>query len=239
MQAEPSREPDEAPSATPTQAPTDSPQASPTWTPTPPAPESYLPEFAACGSSCPLPPPRTETGIPLMRALSLRASARAFRADELPLQVLSDLLWAAFGVNRPGGKRTAPSAYDVQDIEVYLAAAKGLFVYDASGHRLLPILAEDLRAATGSQAFVATAPANLVYVSDSNRLAAAGLAGEDASMFSWAHSGFIAQNVYLYCASQGLATVVRSTVNRAELAGRLGLAESRRVTLVQTVGYAA
>ncbi len=237
----PGPQPTEVPSTTSTATPSELPQASATWTPTPPEPEPYLPVFAQAGDALALPPPRTEIGIPLMRALSQRASSRSFRGGELPLPVISDLLWAAFGVNRPAsGGRTAPSAYGVQDIDVYLATAKGLFFYDATGHRLLPALPDDLRAATGSQGFAATAPLDLVYVSDADRLAAGGIAaGEDRSMYAWAHSGFIAQNVYLYCASEGLATVVRSTIDREGLAGRMSLAGSQRVTLAQTVGYPA
>ena len=234
-----SAEPEASATETAAPPPTDSPEPSATWTITPPAPVEYLPDYSACGPDCPLPAPRTEMGIPLMRALSLRASSREFRSDEPPLQLISDLLWAAFGVNRPGtGKRTAPSAYNVQDMDVYLATAKGLFLYDALRHSLQPVLPDDLRAATGAQGFVAQAPLNLVYVSDAARLAAGGIgSSEDQLAFSWAHSGLIAQNVNLFCASEGLATVVRSTVSREALAGRMGLPEGQRITLAQTVGY--
>jgi nitroreductase len=173
-----------------------------------------------------------------MRAFSLRASRRLFRPQPLPLQIVSELLWAAFGVNRPAsGGRTAPSAYGAEDIDVYLATGGGLLRYAANGHRLLPVRPDDLRAATGSQPFVAAAPLDLVYVSDSARLAAAGIAAGEQAMFSWAHSGFIAQNVYLFCASEGLASVVRSTIDREALAARMGLASTQQITLAQTVGY--
>jgi len=154
------------------------------------------------------------------------------------VQVLANLLWAGFGVNRPQtGGRTAPSAYDFQDVDIYLATAKGLFHYDAGNQCLKAILSDDVRPFTGVQAFVATVPVNLVYVSDYSRMASASV--EDREHWSWAHSGFIAQNVYLACASEGLANVVRSTINRAQLANRMGLNENQHIILAQSIGYPA
>jgi SagB-type dehydrogenase family enzyme len=173
-----------------------------------------------------------------MAALSARRSSRSFRADELPLQVLADLLWAGFGVNRPEtGGRTAPSAYDVQDIQVYLTTASGVYRYQAPEHALLVLSADDLRARTGSQAFVAVAPLNLVYVSDGSRLS--GVSAEDRERWPFAHAGCIAQNVYLACAALGLAAVVRSTLDRGALAAALGLPAGQTILLAQTVGVPA
>ncbi len=183
-----------------------------------------------------LPKPQTEGGKPLMQALSLRRSSREFSSEKLSPQVLSNLLWAAFGVNRADlGKRTAPSAMNWQEIDIYVATADGLYVYDAQGHRLNPVLSEDVRAATGTQAFVKEAPVDLVYVADFSR-AARGSA-EDRTLYSAADTGFIAQNVYLYCASDGLATVVRGSVDRAALAKVLKLRPEQKIILAQTVGY--
>jgi SagB-type dehydrogenase family enzyme len=182
-----------------------------------------------------LPEPKKDGGRPLMQVLSDRQSQREFSSEKLPLPALSNLLWAAFGVNRPDGRRTAPSARNWQDMDIYVAMADGLYLYDAKAHALKQVLAEDLRGATGSQPFVAEAPVDLVYVSD---LAKTGNASaEDRLLYTGAHTGFIAENVYLYCASEGLATVVRGLVDRPALAKRMQLRPDQRITLAQTVGY--
>ena len=183
----------------------------------------------------PLPRPQTDIGRPLMQVLKDRSSSRAFSPEKLPAQVMSNLLWAAFGVNRPdSGKRTAPSARNWQEIDVYVATADGLFVYDAKAHQLNPILREDVRAATGGQPFVKDAPVNLVYVAD---LAKTGSASADRDMFVAADAGFIAQNVYLFCASEGLATVVRGGIDRPAMSKVMGLRPDQKIILAQTVGY--
>jgi len=97
-----------------------------------------------------------------MQVLRERKTTREFAPDKLPQQLLSNLLWAAFGINRPDGKRTAPSAMNWQEIDIYVAMSDGLFLYDAKENRLEPVLAQDIRPATGTQSFVATAPLNLV-----------------------------------------------------------------------------
>jgi nitroreductase len=180
-----------------------------------------------------LPPPQTDGGRPLMQVLKERKTSREFGSEKLPPQILSNLLWAAFGINRPEGKRTAPSAMNWQEMDVYVATADGLFIYDAKASRLGPVLAQDVRAATGTQPFVAGAPLNLVYVAD---LAKTGGAG-DAELYTSADAGFIAQNVYLFCASEGLATVVRGSVDRAALAKVMKLRPEQKIVLAQTVGY--
>jgi nitroreductase len=183
-----------------------------------------------------LPKPQTEGGKPLMRALKERSTGREFSARELSPQVLSNLLWAADGINRPdSGKRTAPSANNHQEIDIYVATAKGLFLFDAKANQLQPVLAEDIRASTGSQEFVKDAPVDLVYVADFARM---GKSSEpDKIFYSAANTGFIAQNVYLFCASEGLSTVVRGGVDRAALAKVMKLRPEQRITLSQTVGY--
>ncbi len=183
-----------------------------------------------------LPAPQMTGGRPLLDCLKARQSARDFAVEKLPLQVLSNLLWAADGINRPeSGKRTAPSAVNWQDIDIYAATADGLFLYLPKEHALRKVLAEDVRAATGSQDFVKTAPLNLVYVSDSTKLKAG--TDEDKRFHSGAHTGFISQNVYLYCASEGLSTVVRGLVDREAAAKVLKLRPEQHITLAQTVGY--
>jgi SagB-type dehydrogenase family enzyme len=183
-----------------------------------------------------LPPPQTEIGKPLMQALKLRQSSRSFDSKPLPLQELSNLLWAADGINRPeSGKRTAPSAVNWQEVDIYVALPEGLFLYEAKTHSLAPVIARDLREATGRQPFVKDAPLNLVYVSDFAKMKNA--SEDDKMLYGAADVGFVAQNVYLYCASQGLAVVVRAMVDRPTLAKELNLRPEQRIILSQTVGY--
>lgn len=187
------------------------------------------------GGVLPLPPPRTEGGQPLISALRLRRSTREYAARPLPSQVLSDLLWAAFGVNRPSGERTAPYWRHVMVIDVYLAMAEGVWRYDPAAHTLLPHLTEDIRAQTGLQDFVAMAPLNLVYVAHGERMT--DISSWERRLYASVDAGFIGQNVYLFCASEGLATVFRGAVDYAALARALLLPGQQFVTFSQTVGY--
>jgi SagB-type dehydrogenase family enzyme len=182
-----------------------------------------------------LPKPRIDAGKPLMQVLNARKTTREFSPEKLSPQVLSDLLWAAFGVNRPDGRRTAPSAMNSQEIDIYVAVAEGVYLYDARPHALKPVVAGDLRAATGGQDFVRSAPLNLVYVADFARMG--GAPEQEKVFYSAADSGFIGQNVYLYCASEGLGAVIRGTVDRPALAKALKLRPEQRILLAQTVGY--
>lgn len=182
-----------------------------------------------------LPDPQREGGMPLMEALQIRKSTRNFSEEELPSQVLSNLLWAAFGVNRPeSGKRTAPSARNWQEIDIYVALEKGLFLYDAASHSLKPVLPVDLRAQTGMQDFVGRAPINLVYVADLTRMGDA--SADQKKMYASADASFIAQNVYLFCASEDLGTVVRGALDREALSKAMQLGSEKYVTFAQTVG---
>lgn len=184
-----------------------------------------------------LPPPQMTGGLPLMDTLAIRQSTRHFGTREISPQLLSNLLWAADGVNRGGaGGRTAPSARDWQEIDIYIARADGVFLYLPEPHTLQHVLAHDVRALTGAQDFVATAPVNLVYVADLSKVDAVDAA--ERRFYCAADAGFIAQNVYLFCASAGLATVVRGLLNRRELAKAMGLHSHQRILLAQTVGYA-
>jgi SagB-type dehydrogenase family enzyme len=181
-------------------------------------------------------PPQTESGMPLMQALKNRQTSRSFSSQELPKQVLSDLLWAAFGINREdSGKRTAPSARNWQEIDIYVAMTNGLYLYNAKDHSLEPILSEDIREKTGGQPFVKDAPVNLVYVANFTKMGRS--SQEDKLIYSAADTGFISQNVYLFCASEGLATVVRGSVDRDALHKTMKLRPDQRIVLAQTVGY--
>lgn len=175
-----------------------------------------------------LPAPQTAGGKPFMQVLKERASHREFAPDALAPQLLSNLLWAAWGINRPdSGKRTAPSAMNRQEMDVYVALPDGVYLYEAKEHRLKPVVAGDLRALTGTQPYVGTAPLNLVYVSRGGADAAGG----------GIQAGLISENVYLFCASEGLATVVRGSVNRDALAQALKLGPDQKIVLAQSVGY--
>lgn len=184
-----------------------------------------------------LPQPVALPPLTLELALKRRHSVRSFLPDSVPLPALSALLWAAFGINRPDtGGRTAPSAHNWQEMDVYVALAEGTYRYDPAGHRLLLVNAEDLRRHTGTQDFVATAPVNFVYVANFQRMQ--GVRDEDRGFLAGADAGCIAQNVYLGCAALGLATVVRGLVDRRRLSQALDLASNQRIALAQSVGLA-
>ena len=182
-----------------------------------------------------LPEPKTSGGMPLMQALKERKSGRDFSSQKLPLATLSSLLWAAWGVNRPDGHRTAPSAQNKQEMDVYVAMSDGLYLYEAPQNQLRKILSDDIRAATGMQDYVKDAAADLVYVAD---LSKSGWKNpEDIEFYSGADTSFLAQNVYLFCASEGLSAVVRGSIKRPELAKLMKLRPDQKITLAQTIGF--
>ena len=187
-----------------------------------------------------LPAPDKTGGKPLMQALNERHTTRSFTTDSLTLQQLSDLLWAGFGINRPDqGKRTAPSAMNWQEIDVYVTMPGGSYVYVAESHILKFINNKDLRKATGGQSFVGDAALNILYVADmGKRGIKEGDQIKDADLFmTYSDAAFIAQNVYLYCASANLGCVVRGSVPEGgTLASDLGLRSNQIITLAQTVG---
>ncbi len=183
-----------------------------------------------------LPAPRADGGKPLMQALQMRSTSRGFAPDQLPPQVLSDLLWAAYGINRPeSAKRTVPSASNCQEMDIYVSMAGGLYLYDAKANRLAPVSNEDIRALTGKQPFVKTAPVNLILVANYSRMGK--YSPEDKERYSHTDAGFIGQNVYLFCASEGLATVFRASIDRPALAKAMKLREDQKILFSQTVGY--
>lgn len=182
-----------------------------------------------------LPAPDKRGGLPLMQALAKRRSSREFASRPLPLPVLSSLLWAAFGVNRRGGGRTAPSAIDAQEIDVYVALPQGAYAYDARTHALNLVAASDLRRVTGYQDFVDQAPLDLVYVADHARMGLVPVSQRES--YASAAAGAISQNVYLFAASAGLATVIRAWIDRSAIGDALGLTHDQQVLLSQTVGY--
>ncbi len=177
-----------------------------------------------------------DTGRPLLHVLKERKSSRAFSPRILPKRVLSNLLWAANGINRPAsGGRTAPSAMNQHEIDIYVATAEGLYLFDANGRQLRPVLKRDIRALTGGQAYVQDAPVNLVFVADFTRMSLTPV--QDRDFYAAADTGFISQNIYLYCASEGLATVIRGSIDRATLAEAMKLGPDQKIILAQSVGY--
>ncbi len=182
-----------------------------------------------------LPKPRMEGGKPLFQALKERKSIREFKPDALPLPVLSDLLWAAFGINRPeNDHRTAPSTMNMQGIDLYVARTDGVYLYEAKPHRLRLVLAEDLRAKTTGQAELKVAPVAVILVADHARMAKA--KPEQREKYAFIDAGFISQNIYLFCASEGLATVVHD-LDRPPLAQALKLRPDQQIVIAQAVGY--
>ncbi len=184
-----------------------------------------------------LPQPQVQGGKPLMQALKERKSLRNFSSRQLPLQVIADLLWSAGGINRSGQaeNRTAPSAMNMQEIDIYVAKAEGLYLFDAKENILKPVFSKDIRALTGKQDFVKDAPLNLIYVADLDKMKFH--IESDINFYSAADTGFISENVYLYCASAGLATVVRGWMDKPALAEAMKLTKTQRVIFAQTVGY--
>ena len=182
-----------------------------------------------------LPAPSRDGGLPLMQALALRQSRREFRPDPLNPQVLSDLLWAACGINRAElGGRTAPSAMNAQEIDLYVATAEGLWLFEPAAHRLQRVQASDVRRVTGYQDFVDEAPLDLAMVADHSRMKMVPASKRES--YASVAAGAIAQNVYLFCASAGLATVTRAWFDRAALTRAIGLGPDQQIVLTQTVG---
>jgi len=191
-------------------------------------------EFDA-SKSIRLPAPVMSGGMPLMQALAARQSQREFRTVLLPQQTLSDLLWACAGVNRAElGGRTSPSAMNAQEVDVYVALATGLYRYEPVAHVLHLAVAVDVRRVTGYQDFVDTAPLDLVYVADHSRMKT--IPASHRESYASIAAGAMAQNVYLYCASTGLATVMRAWFDRAALGQSMGLDADQQILLTQTVG---
>jgi SagB-type dehydrogenase family enzyme len=181
-------------------------------------------------------PPDLTSGKSLMQSLNERKSSREFSQKGLPLKEISNLLWAANGINRvEEGKHTAPTARNWQDIDVYIMMKEGVFLYDPISSQLKPVASGDFRSSAGTQDYVATAPVNLVFVSDFSRMKNA--SEESKPLYAASDAAFIAQNVYLYCASAELAVVVRASLDKEKLANVLKLDSNQNIILAQTVGY--
>ena len=183
-----------------------------------------------------LPQPNLDPGKSLVQALKDRKTTKEYALDSLPEQTMSNLLWAAFGINRPDtGKRTAPSAHNWQEIDVYIATASEIYLYDPKAHALIPVLSGDHRSLTYTQVpLFKDAPAHLVYIADLDKMGE----GEEGSkmIFAAMDTGFVAQNVYLYCASEGLPTGFRISINKEKLGQAVKLRPNQRIMAAQSVG---
>ena len=179
--------------------------------------------------------PDKTRGSAVMKALNERQSIREYSTESLKPQDLSDLLWAANGVNRDDGRRTAPSTRNLQEVEIYVAFPEGIYHYNAAEHVLNLKVAGDFReAVAASQAFVATAPISILLVADMNKF---GNLSESSRMFGAIDVGIVSQNISIACAALGLATVPRGTMNHEVLRMALKLSDMQLLMLNHPVGY--
>lgn len=184
-----------------------------------------------------LPAPNMEGGMTLMEALKNRQTKREFSKEKLSDQKLSDLLWAAFGINRPeSGKRTAPSAVNWQETDIYVSLESGVYLYNAQKNMLMGIIEGDYRKDMGKQSFAGDAAAVLVFVADYSKMGVMA-SKEDKDFYAAVDVGYISQNVYLFCSSENLATVVLGMVDREKIKKTLKLHDNQKVILTQCVGF--
>lgn len=184
-----------------------------------------------------LPEPNLSGGKSVMEALSLRQSNRDFSETAIPDQVLGNVLWAANGINRAdSGGRTAPSAMGAKEIGIYVARKDGLYKYDPHEHALRLQKSQDIRARVGKQGFTDIAPVSLIYVVDYSKFRSS-VSKKDREFYAATDTGFVSQNVYLSCASEGLATVVLGWVDKDALQKEMGLGDKEEVILTQPIGY--
>lgn len=174
--------------------------------------------------------PDTLGGKPLMQAISRRKSDRQIEATNLTLKHLSEILWVANGINRSSGKRTVPSSMARYPLQTYAVLANGIYFYNVEKHQLEPIVEGDYRKLTGKQTFVEAAPLNLLFIAKAK-------SDRDDFRNAFMDSGYCGQNVYLYCASEGLKTVVRAGAQEIELLKVMHLETGYKFILAQTVGY--
>lgn len=189
-----------------------------------------------------LPKPQKDLDFPLMKAIELRRTKRKWQDSNLSDQEISNLLWAAGGITHEESKsrksrRTAPSACNSQEIGIYVALYNGLFFYDGKEHQLVRVFSEDIRKDIGTQKMMHSAPVGLIYVSDYSKLSSFIFKDENRKWFtSAADTGFISQNVYLYCAAANLSTAILGLVDRDKLQKIMGLNENERIVYTQVVG---
>ena len=190
-----------------------------------------------------LPIPQKNLQFPLMKALELRRSIRKWKRSLLSDQEISNLLWAACGITKPKYrkvkcKRTAPSACNSQEIRVYVLMKNGAYLYNEQTHELIQIITKDIRKNIGTQKMMKSAPLGLAFVADLSRMKSPFLKNKDSQRFcAWVDTGFISQNIYLFCAAANLGTAVLSLVNREKLHKLMNLKEHEKIVLTQVVGH--
>jgi SagB-type dehydrogenase family enzyme len=181
-------------------------------------------------------PPQTEKGKSLMKALEERRTTREYSDRAMSLQDISNVLWAANGINRVKEmKHTAPTAVNWQEIDVYIVLGKGIYRYNPHDSTLYPVVKGDMREQAGTQDYVKTAPLNLIYIADYTKMKNAEEAKKEA--YASADAAFIAENVYLFCAAFDMGCVVRASVDREKLSATMKLRPEQKIVLGQTVGF--
>jgi SagB-type dehydrogenase family enzyme len=191
--------------------------------------------FGATAQNIKLPAPNRTGGMPLMEALNSRQTVRSFKTDELTHQQLSDLLWAAWGINRESGKRTAPSAMNYQETDIYVLLKSGVYVYNAQENELVFVSDKDEREYAGTQNFIKDAPVQLVLVADLDRMSGNSSSGKLNT--AYIDAGYISQNIYLWCTSEGLGTGARAMIDHEVLSPKLKLDDEQRIIIAHSVGY--
>ena len=190
-----------------------------------------------------LPAPNIGLSFPLMQAIQNRRSLRKWQDEPISQEDLSNLLWAACGVTKEKYgkvkcKRSAPSACNSQEIRVYVLLPEGIFRYEEEMHGLERITSEDIREHVGTQKMMKSAPLGLVYVADLSRMTSPFIRSDEAKRFSaWVDTGFVSQNVYLYCTAANMGTVALMLIDRKMLGKKLQLREHEKIVMTQAVGY--
>ena len=201
-----------------------------------PSPAAPATAPAALPSAEPPRAPAAASSVTVWEALKKRRSATGFQTQPLPKEKLLDLLWAAWGINRPdSGKRTAPSAMNTQEIDIYVLLSEGVYVYDAKGNQLTLVLEKDLRAKAAAMGSMKDAPVHLLFVADYAKFRT--IPQSQKELYSACHTGFIGQNVYLYCAAEGLGARFYAGIDRAALKDSLKLRDDQGIVFAQAVGY--
>ncbi|MBQ5640059.1 MAG: SagB/ThcOx family dehydrogenase [Bacteroidales bacterium] len=195
--------------------------------------------FAACAQKAPksikLLEPSFDEGMTLMQALKERKSSSGFTEKEIPLQDLSNIIWASLGVNRPDGRRTSPTGSNRQEIELYAFFKTGVYWYNYKTHTLELVKEGDYRSITGRKD-AQTAYMNLLFIADTTKTGPGNKPG-DANTVSYVNVGYVSQNVYLACANAGIGSRARGGWDQQKVVETLGLPETMIVVLGQTVGY--
>jgi SagB-type dehydrogenase family enzyme len=188
--------------------------------------------------------PNTNGGAPLIQAMQNRISTRQFASENVTLEDLSGILWSAYGINREAGGRTVPSAFGIYPLKIYVVMANGIYQYQPEKNELTPIVQGDYRQYTGDDMspYAATAPLNLLFYADFSKYKT-GNEGLDTFLagagdrFVAVNTGTCIQDVYLYCASEGLKTVAHGTINEAKMKELLQLDDQHKFVIAQTIGY--